>query len=150
MLEAYRKFSYAPTTRRQLLAPAPTTRAPKIEHRRPGRITTLASFDRAERQVFSRVSLPQPRLAGARALGARSWAASIRRLNQIVINRQLDQPTFPIRGRLRSLPRDAPQKHPVRFVRCRRESHSAEFREEEKRFADYERAIKFLERFPTR
>jgi hypothetical protein len=42
------------------------------------------------------------------------------------------------------------QKHPVRFVRCRRESHSAKFRAEEKRFAEYDRAVKFLKRFQTR
>jgi predicted metal-dependent hydrolase len=40
-------------------------------------------------------------------------------------------------------------KHPMKFARCRRESHSPEFRREEKVFADYARAMKFLERFPA-
>jgi len=39
-------------------------------------------------------------------------------------------------------------KHPMKFARCRRESHSPEFRKEEKRFADYDRAMKFLKRLP--
>jgi hypothetical protein len=38
----------------------------------------------------------------------------------------------------------------MKFARCRRESHGAEFRQEEKKFVDYQRAMKFLGRFPTR
>ena len=38
-------------------------------------------------------------------------------------------------------------KHPIRFVRCRRESHSAGFRREEKQFAHYQSATKFLKYF---
>jgi hypothetical protein len=38
----------------------------------------------------------------------------------------------------------------VPFVRCRRESHSAKFRAEEKRFEHYGRAISFLKRLPAR
>jgi hypothetical protein len=41
-------------------------------------------------------------------------------------------------------------KHPMRFERCRRKSHSPEFRREEKKYADYARAMKFLDRFSTR
>ena len=41
-------------------------------------------------------------------------------------------------------------KHPMRFARCRRESHGPAFRKEEKKFADYIRAMKFLDRFPVR
>jgi hypothetical protein len=37
----------------------------------------------------------------------------------------------------------------MRFARCRRESHSPEFRREEKRFVDYQRAMKFLNHFPA-
>jgi predicted metal-dependent hydrolase len=71
-------------------------------------------------------------------------------LQQIVINRQLDHTGVPeyvvgyvLYHEMLHL------KHPMRFARCRRESHSAEFRKEEKRFADYQRAMKFLDRFPA-
>jgi predicted metal-dependent hydrolase len=37
-------------------------------------------------------------------------------------------------------------KHPLRAAACRLQSHSPEFRAEEKRFAHYARARKFLER----
>ena len=40
-------------------------------------------------------------------------------------------------------------KHPIRFARCRRESHSTQFRSEEKAFTDYARATRFLARFPA-
>ena len=40
-------------------------------------------------------------------------------------------------------------KHPMKFARCRRESHGPEFRKEERKYADYDRAIKFLDRFPS-
>jgi hypothetical protein len=40
-------------------------------------------------------------------------------------------------------------KLPMRFARCRRESHSPQFRKEEKRYADYRRANKFLEFLPA-
>jgi predicted metal-dependent hydrolase len=41
------------------------------------------------------------------------------------------------------------QKHPMKFARCRRESHGPEFRREEKIFTDYDRAMKFLDHFPA-
>jgi predicted metal-dependent hydrolase len=40
-------------------------------------------------------------------------------------------------------------KHPIRFAGCRRESHSSQFRKEEKLFEEYQRAMKFLARFPA-
>lgn len=39
------------------------------------------------------------------------------------------------------------QKHPIRVARCRLQSHSRQFREEEKRFGDYDRALSFLKKF---
>jgi len=41
-------------------------------------------------------------------------------------------------------------KHPMKFARCRRQSHGPEFRREEKRFADFQPATKFLDRFSGR
>jgi hypothetical protein len=39
-------------------------------------------------------------------------------------------------------------KHPLRAARCGIEAHSLKFRLEEKRYANYERARKFLDRLP--
>jgi hypothetical protein len=41
-------------------------------------------------------------------------------------------------------------KHPMRFARCRRESHGPEFRREERKYADYTAATRFLDRMPAR
>jgi hypothetical protein len=40
-------------------------------------------------------------------------------------------------------------KHPTRFARSRRESHTPLFRQEEKAFTDYARAMRFLARLPV-
>ena len=68
-----------------------------------------------------------------------------------MINRQLDRPAIPAYVVAYVLYHEMlHQKHPVRFVRCRRESHSATFRAEEKKFEEYKRAISFLKRLPAR
>ncbi len=70
-------------------------------------------------------------------------------LRQIVLNRQLDSDAIPEYVVAYVLYHEMLHlKHPMKFARCRRESHSPEFRREEKIFADYARAMKFLERFP--
>jgi hypothetical protein len=149
MVEAYRLFSYAPATRRRLLH-LRQRRARKIDHRPTGVCHDLESlFSELNERYFGSV-LVQPGLSWS----TRSWRAQLGcfdpALNQIVINRQLDRPAVPAYVVAYVLYHEMlHQKHPVRFVRCRRESHSAQFRAEEKRFADYPRAVKFLKHFPT-
>ena len=150
MVQAYRSFSYAPETRKRLLA-LRQRRARKIEHRPTGACHDLEPlFAQLNEQYFQNM-LAQPGLSWS----TRAWRAQLGcfdpALNQIVINRQLDRDTVPTYVVAYVLYHEMlHQKHPVRFVRCRRESHSAKFRAEEKRFADYDRAVKFLKRFPTR
>jgi hypothetical protein len=69
-------------------------------------------------------------------------------LNQIVINRVLDRRDVPEYVVSYVLYHEMlHQKHPVKFGRCRRESHSLQFRREERQFSDYARAMKFLSHF---
>jgi len=86
---------------------------------------------------------------------ARVWSSQLGcfdpALGQIVINRQLDGrdvPEFVVAYVLYH--EMLHQKHPLRFARCRRQSHSPEFRRQERLFADYQRAMNFLRRFPAR
>jgi len=149
VLELYCEFSYAQSTRRRLLL-LRQRRARRAEHRPEGAHYDLEPlFARLNRQYFAN-ALPRPRLGWS----ARSWRTQLGcfdpALQQIVINRQLDHTGVPeyvvgyvLYHEMLHL------KHPMRFARCRRESHSAEFRKEEKRFADYQRAMKFLDRFPA-
>jgi predicted metal-dependent hydrolase len=91
-----------------------------------------------------------PRLAWSN----RSWRTQLGcfdpALSQIVMNRCLDRPGVPEYVVAYVLYHEMLHvKHPVRFAHCRRESHSAGFRKEEKRFAEYDLAMRFLARFPA-
>jgi len=145
MLETYREFSYARVTRRRLLK-LRQKRARRLEHRPAGKHHDLEPlFSQLNRRYF-RGALVRPRLSWS----IRAWRAQLGcfdpALGQIVLNRILDG---------REIPRYVVSyvlfhemlhlKHPMKFERCRRESHSAEFRREEKLFSDYARAIKFLD-----
>jgi len=149
MLEVYREFSYARSTRRRLLA-LRQRRGRRAEHHPAGAHHDLEPmFAQLNLRYFSDV-LPKPRLGWS----ARMWRSQLGcfdpALEQIVINRQLDAPGVPdyvvgyvLYHEMLHL------KHPVKFARCRRQSHSPQFRQEEKKYAHYRRAMKFLDHFPA-
>lgn len=149
LLESYRHFSYAHSTRKRLLH-LRRLRARQVEHRPAGKHHNLQLlFDRLNRRYFSR-ALAAPRLAWSN----RAWRTQLGcfdpALRQIVMNRSLDRPSVPEYVVAYVLYHEMLHvKHPVRFAHCRRESHSAGFRKEEKRFAEYDLAMKFLARFPA-
>jgi predicted metal-dependent hydrolase len=149
MLEMYRQFSYAPVTRRRILR-LRQMRARRAEHQPAGTHHDLSPlFDLLNERYFEG-TLQKPRLIWS----ARAWRTQLGcfdpALNHIVLNRQLDGALVPEYVVAYVLYHEMlHQKLPVTFARCRRQSHSAEFRREERRFVDYQRAIKFLERFPA-
>lgn len=149
LVATYRAFSYAPSTRRKLLM-LRQRRARPVEHRPVGRFHDLAGiFERLNRRYF-RSALPCPRLGWS----GRAWRTQLGcfdpALQQIVINRRLDRKSVPQFVVAYVLYHEMLHlKHPMRFARCRRESHSPKFRREEKRFANYERAMKYLDKFPA-
>lgn len=149
LLTMYREYSYAPATRRKLLA-LRQRRARKTEHRPAGAHHDLGPlFERLNRRYFGD-ALPTPRLGWSSRVWRTQLGCFDPALEQIVINRQLDGSAVPEYVVAYVLYHEMLHlKHPMRFARCRRESHSAKFRKEEKRFADYQRAMKFLNRFPA-
>jgi predicted metal-dependent hydrolase len=150
LLETYRKFSYAGTTRRRLLA-LRQRRARRMEHRPAGAHHDLDSlFERLNARYFGG-ELEKPRLSWSRRVWSSLLGCFDPALQQIVINRQLDRERVPefVVGYV-MYHEMLHVKHPMRFARCRRESHGPAFRKEEKKFADYNRAMKFLDRFPVR
>ena len=149
MLETYREFSYHNATRRKLLR-LRKARARRVEHRPAGKHYDLAPmFERLNAEYFAG-SLPLPRIAWSKRVWLTQLGCYDPALDQIVMNRQLDRESVPEFVVAYVLYHEMlHQKHPVRFARCRRESHSPEFRREEKKFADYARAMKFLKRFPA-
>jgi len=149
LLDAYREFSYAGTTRRRVLK-LRTKRARPVRHRPAGLHHDLAPlFDALNARYFNH-SLPLPHLAWS----SRAWRTQLGcfdpALEQIVLNRRLDSTAIPEYVVAYVLYHEMlHQKHPMKFARCRRNSHSPEFRREEKIFTDYDRAMKFLEHFPV-
>lgn len=147
LLEIYRQFAHAASTRRQIVL-LRRSRARKLDLRPSGANHDLhAMYKRLNERYFDG-ALPYPRLGWSN----RSWQAQLGcfdpALNQIVINRLLDRRDVPEYVVAYVLYHEMlHQKHPVKFARCRRESHSSAFRREEKQFSDYARAMRFLDRF---
>jgi hypothetical protein len=150
LIEIYTQFTHAPSTRRRLHSMR-RNRGRRLEHSPAGDHHDLAPiFARLNREYFGN-ALGEPRLGWS----TRSWRAQLGcfepALNQIVINRQLDHPRVPEYVVASVLYHEMlHQKHPMRYVRCRRESHSVQFRNEEKQFTDYARARRFLSKFPRK
>jgi hypothetical protein len=144
----YRGYTVLPRTRRRI-SKLRSRRGRRVQSGPQGAVYDLAPmFTRLNRRYFAG-RLHRPRLGWS----GRAWRAQFGcfdpALDQIVLNRWLD------RG---AVPRHAVEyvlfhemlhvKHPLRAARCGIEAHSLKFRKEERRYAEYERARKFLDRLP--
>ncbi|HXN97995.1 MAG TPA: SprT-like domain-containing protein [Candidatus Acidoferrales bacterium] len=150
MLELYRQFSYARSTRERLHR-LRQNRARRVDHVPAGKHHDLAPLFANLNQSYFQNLLPLPRLSWSK----RGWRSLLGcfdpALHQIVLNRELDRETVPEYVVAYVLYHEMLHlKHPMKFARRRRESHSPSFRKEEKIFRDYQRAMKFLDRFPAR
>ncbi len=150
LIETYRQFSYARSTRRHLLLMR-QRRARRMEHRPAGAHHDLEPlFERLNHHYFQS-SLARPRLGWSTRVWRTQLGCFDPALNQIVLNRQLDHEKVPEYVVAYVLFHEMLHvKHPIQFARCRRESHSAKFRNDEKGFTDYARAMRFLAQFPSR
>jgi hypothetical protein len=148
-LDAYRRFSYASSTRRRLLT-VRQRRARRMELKPAGTHHDLGPlFEQLNGRYFQN-ALVRPRLGWSSRVWRTQLGCFDPALEQIVINRQLDRRNVPEYVVAYVLYHEMLHlKHPMRFARCRRESHSPRFRSEEKKFAEYKRAMKFLELFPA-
>lgn len=150
LVDMYRRFSVARSTR-QMLVRTRQLRARRLEHRPSGRHYDLAPlFEELNGEYFNG-GLVRPRLAWSRRVWRTQLGCFDPALNQIVLNRQLDQPSVPEYVVAYVLYHEMLHvKHPTRCTRFRRTSHSTHFRNDERRFRDYRRAIRFLDHFPAR
>ena len=149
LLDIYLRFSYARTTRLRLHR-LRQHRARRVEHRPAGTHHDLGPLFVDLNQRYFENLLPLPRLSWSK----RGWRSLLGcfdpALQQIVLNRELDRRTVPEYVVAYVLYHEMLHlKHPMKFARCRRESHSPSFRKEEKKFRDYQSAMKFLDRFPA-
>jgi hypothetical protein len=147
LLDIYRRFSYAQSTRRRILR-LRELRARRAEHRPRGCHHDLEPLFGALNRRYFQDSLPQPRLAWSRRVWRSQLGCFDPALDQIVLNLKLDQPGVPRYVVSYVLYHEMLHlKHPIGLERCRRTSHSGQFRKEEKRFEHYGRALRFLARF---
>jgi len=146
LLERYRRFSFDSAMRRRLWL-LRQRRARKMEHCPAGRHHDLALLFRWLNRRYFDDGLPQPRLGWSTRVWRSQLGSFDPALNQIVLNRQLDHPRVPSYVVSYVLYHEMLHvRHPMRFERCRRTSHSSQFREEERRFEHYGRAMRFLAR----
>lgn len=147
LIDVYRQFAHSSATRQQIML-LRRARARRLDLHPSGAHHNLREmYQQLNERYFDR-ALPYPRLGWSRS----SWRAQLGcfdpALNQIVINRVLDRPEVPDYVVSYVLYHEMlHQKHPVKFARCRRESHSPAFRKEERQFAQYALAMRFLDRF---
>lgn len=149
LLETYREFSYAKSTRRLLLV-LRQRRARRVEHRPKGKHHDLGPMFQQLNRHYFRNELPFPRLGWSPRVWRTQLGCFDPALRQIVMNRQLDRKEVPEYVVAYVLYHEMLHlKHPIRFARCRRESHSRDFRKEERRFKQYDHAVQFLDSFPA-
>lgn len=149
LIETYRRFSYARSTRQRLLATR-QRRARKMEHCPAGRHHNLEPLFEQLNSLYFQSELARPRLGWSSRVWRTQLGCFDPALGQIVLNSQLDREDVPQYVVAYVLYHEMLHlKHPIRFARCRRESHSRLFRAEEKAFTDYARATRFLSRFPA-
>ena len=147
LLNRYREYAQARKTRRKVHAMRRRRARQYVTHSQGRHHDLGAMFETLNRDHFGK-ALPRPNLGWS----TRPWRSQLGAfdpaLGQIAINCLLDRPEVPAYAVAYVLYHEMlHQKHPVKLARCRLESHSKQFREEEKRFRHYDRAMKFLERY---
>lgn len=102
-------------------------------------------FDELNAQYFAGV-LPRPHIGWSVRRWRRQFGCYDPGPNQILLNRRMDHPRVPRVAVEYVLYHEMLHvKHPTRRSGCSLVSHSREFRTEEKRFAEFERARKILD-----
>lgn len=145
--DLYREYSQAHTTRRKLRTVRKARARRKIRDALGQHHDLSRLFDELNETYFGG-TMPKPKIGWS----TRRWRSQLGifdpALNQICLNTALDRPEVPEYAVAYVLYHEMLHcKHPIRVARCRLETHSREFRVEEKTFRDYPRAIRFLKRF---
>lgn len=140
--DRYQRFCRAPETRRKLERIRKRRCRPALPA--ADRFDLAAMFERLNRRYFV-AALRRPRLAWS----LRAWRVQMGQydpaLDRIVLSRRLDRPDVPRAVVEYVLYHEMLHvKHPAQFARCGFRAHSCEFREEEKRFARYDEARRWL------
>jgi hypothetical protein len=145
LLDAYRHYSVAHGTHKRVLATR-LRRGRRVVRGPEGHTHNLSPmFSRLNKEYFGG-RLHRPRLGWS----SRNWRAQLGcfdpGLDQIVMNARLDRKEVPSYVVEYVLYHEMLHvRHPIRVAACGLQAHSAAFRAEERRFAHYARARRFLE-----
>jgi hypothetical protein len=144
--DAYREFALAHTTRRHI-ARVRRQRGRRIPDNPLGTAHDLGAMFASLNAQYFEGNLQRPRLGWS----ARPWSSQFGcydpSLDQIVMNKRLDRVEVPPYAVEFILYHEMLHvKYPIRAMACGLQSHSPEFRAEEKHFALYAQARKFLDR----
>lgn len=143
----YKQYSQASATRQKLRTLRKKRARRRILEAR-GHHHDLARLFDALNEKYFQGTLPRPKIGWS----TRRWRSQLGifdpALNQISINLALDRSDVPEYVVAYVLYHEMlHRKHPIKLARCRLEAHSREFRTEEKKFDEYQRAMRFLKRF---
>ncbi len=146
LMHCYREFSASSATQKKIERMRPGETRRKTRHARGSAHDLQPMFAALNARYFDG-ALHTPRLAWSDRPWRRQLGCFDPGLDLIVMNVRLDRPETP-RYVVESIlfHEMLHVKHPLRVARCGLEIHSAEFRREEKRFAHYDKARKYLER----
>ena len=144
--DTYREFALSHSTRRHI-ARVRRKRARRIPDKPLGTAHDLGViFDSLNAQYFGG-NLRRPRIGWSSRVWRSQFGCYDPSLDQIVMNKRLDRADVPALAVEFILYHEMLHvKHPIRAAACGLQSHSPEFRAEEKRFEHYAPARKFLER----
>jgi hypothetical protein len=146
LLEEYRRFTLAARTRRGINRMR-RVRGRKLKSGPQGQAHDLAPmFAQLNRRYFAG-RLRRPRLGWSSRAWRRQLGCFDPGVDQIVMNVRLDREDVPAVVVEYVLFHEMLHvKHPIRAASCGLQAHSAEFRREERRFTQFDRARRYLER----
>jgi hypothetical protein len=144
LAELYRRYAQSPGARGRLAAARRKRCRPVF--RAADHFAIEPMFDALNRRYFAG-SLRKPRLGWSLQFWRSQLGSFDPSLDRIVLNRRLDRPDVPRYVVEYILYHEMLHvKHPGQLARCGFQVHSAPFRAEERRFARYEEARRWLER----
>jgi hypothetical protein len=145
LIDLYRLYCHAPATRRQLALLRRRRCRPMLRVADHYDLSRL--FEKLNHRYFAS-ALRRPHLGWSHRAWRSQLGAFDPALDRIVMNRRLDRPDVPPNVIEFVLYHEMLHvKHPGELARCGLRVHSAAFRAEEKRFAHYAEARRWLEHF---
>ena len=146
IVEPYLEYARSHQTRTRITRMRQGRVRPRHNHPQGQHFDLLRLFDELNKKYFGG-ELVRPHIGWSTRSWRRQFGCYDPGPNQILLNRRMDRPNVPACAVEYVLFHEMLHvKHPTRRSGCSLVSHSREFREEEKRFAEFEKARKALDK----